>query len=133
MQYITTKEAPTPAGHYSQAVAHKGLLYVSGQLPVIPGVKEKKIGTIEEQVSQALTNLKAVIEAAGSSMKNVVKTTVYISDMALWERVDAIYGDFFPGHKPARAIVPTRNLHFAYQIEVEAIAALDETNGKESQ
>lgn len=132
MHYITTEEAPAPAGHYSQAVAHNGLLYVSGQLPVIPGTKEKKIGTIEEQAHQALGNLKAIVEAAGSTMKRVIKTTVYISDVALWGRVDAIYSEFFPDHKPARAIVPTRELHFGYQIEVEAIAALDETSRKES-
>ena len=124
MREVTTPGAPTPAGHYSQAVEHGGLVYVSGQLPIHPGNREKIPGTIEEQTEQALANLNAILKAAGSDRDQVLKTTIYISDIALWDRVNAVYARFFAGHRPARAVVPTRELHFGYQIEIEAVAAV---------
>lgn len=125
MEMISTPNAPKPAGHYSQAIVHNNLVYVSGQLPVDPESGEKRIGSIEEQTEQALKNLSEILKAAGSSLNQVIKTTVYISDIELWDQVNAIYGRFFGEHRPARAVVPTRNLHFGFQIEIEAIAALD--------
>ena len=125
MKVISTPNAPKPAGHYSQAIVHNNLVYVSGQLPIDPTSGEKRIGSIEEQTEQALKNLSEILEAAGSSLNQVIKTTVYISDIELWDRVNAVYARFFGEHRPARAVVPTRNLHFGFQIEIEAIAALD--------
>jgi len=125
MEVISTPNAPKPAGHYSQAIVHNNLVYVSGQLPIDPTSGEKRIGSIEEQTEQALKNLSEILEAAGSSLNQVIKTTVYISDIELWDRVNAVYARFFGEHRPARAVVPTRNLHFGFQIEIEAIAALD--------
>lgn len=125
MQSIFTPEAPRPAGHYSQAVVHNGLVFVSGQLPVDPKTGEKRVGTIEEQTERALKNVAAILEAAGSGIERVLKTTVYISDIALWDRVNTVYGAFFGSHRPARAVVPTRELHFGFQIEIEAVAAVD--------
>jgi len=125
MEVISTPNAPKPAGHYSQAIVHNNLVYVSGQLPIDPESGEKRIGSIEEQTEQALKNLSEILEAAGSSLNQVIKTTVYISDIELWDRVNAVYARFFGEHRPARAVVPTRNLHFGFQIEIEAIAALD--------
>ena len=125
MEVILTSNAPKPAGHYSQAIVHNNLVYVSGQLPIDPESGEKRIGSIEEQTEQALKNLSEILKAAGSSLNQVIKTTVYISDIELWNRVNAVYARFFGGHRPARAVVPTKNLHFGFQIEVEAIAALD--------
>lgn len=125
MREISTPNAPEPAGHYSQAIVHNNLVYVSGQLPVDPETGEKKIGSIEEQTEQVLKNLAGILKAAGCGTDQVIKTTVYISDMELWGRVNAVYSRFFGEHRPARAVVPTRNLHFGFQVEIEAIATTE--------
>jgi 2-iminobutanoate/2-iminopropanoate deaminase len=122
---ISTQNAPRPSGHYSQAIVHGDLVYVSGQLPIDPRTGERRIGSIEEQTEQALENLAAILEAAGSGRNQVIKTTVYVSDIELWNRVNAVYSTFFGEHRPARAVVPTRNLHFGFQVEIEAIAVVD--------
>jgi 2-iminobutanoate/2-iminopropanoate deaminase len=125
MKEISTDKAPLPAGHYSQAIYHDNLVYVSGQLPIDPQTGEKRVGSIEEQTEQALKNLFAIVKAAGSSTDRILKTTVYVSDIGLWDRVNAVYAKMFGDHRPARAVVPTRDLHFGFQIEIEAMAALD--------
>lgn len=122
MKFIETPNAPSPAGHYSQAVEFNDLIFVSGQLPVNPETNEKVLGTIDEQTHQALKNVKAILKAAGSNLQNVIKVTVYISDIALWGNVNKIYATYFGDHKPARAIVPTRELHHGFKIEIEAVA-----------
>jgi 2-iminobutanoate/2-iminopropanoate deaminase len=119
---VLTQNAPAPAGHYSQAIVHNGLIYVSGQLPIDPATGERKIGSIEEQTEQAIANLEQILAAAGSELSQVLKTTVYISDIALWDRVNAVYADVFGEHRPARAIVPTKDLHYGLQIEIDAVA-----------
>jgi 2-iminobutanoate/2-iminopropanoate deaminase len=119
---VFTTQAPTPAGHYSQAIIHNGLIYVSGQLPIDPTTGDRKIGSIEEQTMQAIANLEQILKAAGSDLNQVLKTTVYISDMALWDRVNAVYANVFGEHRPARAIVPTKDLHYGLQIEIDAVA-----------
>lgn len=124
MEEISTKNAPAPAGHYSQGLVHNHIVYVSGQLPIDPQTGEKRIGSIEEQTEQALRNVFAILEAAGSDPSQVLKTTVYVSDVELWGRVNAVYSRLFGEHRPARAVVPTRELHFGFQIEIEAVAAL---------
>ena len=121
---ISTRNAPKPAGHYSQAIVHNNIVYISGQLPIDPKTGEKRLGSIEEQTEQALTNLAEILKAAGSNLNQVIKTTVYISDIELWGRVNTVYSRFFGEHCPARAVVPTKNLHFGFQIEIEAIAAV---------
>jgi len=121
---VSTKNAPKPAGHYSQAIVHDNIVYVSGQLPIDPKTGEKRIGSIEEQTEQALKNLSAILKAVSSDINQVIKTTVYVSDIELWGRVDAVYSKFFGEHRPARAVVPTTKLHFGFQIEIEAVAAL---------
>ena len=125
MKVISTQNAPEPAGHYSQAIVHHNIVYVSGQLPIDPKTGEKRTGPIEEQTEQVLKNLSEILKAAGSNLNQVLKTTVYLSDIELWSRVDAVYARFFGEHRPARAVVPTRNLHFGFQIEIEAIAAVN--------
>ena len=119
---ISTQNAPKPSGHYSQAIVHNNIVYVSGQLPIDPKTGEKRIGSIEEQTEQALKNLSEILKAAGCNINQVIKTTVYISDIGLWDRVNAVYSRFFGEHRPARTVVPTRNLHFGFQIEIEAVA-----------
>lgn len=127
MKLVHTPSAPSPAGHYSQAVVHNGTVYVSGQLPIDPETGEKRLGPIEEQTEQVLKNLAAILEAAGSGLDRVLKVTIYVSDISLWGGVNTVYAGFFGDHKPARAVVPTRELHHGFLIEVEAIAALAES------
>jgi 2-iminobutanoate/2-iminopropanoate deaminase len=124
MKTVRTDAAPTPAGHYAQAVVHEGLVYVSGQLPLHPRSEEKRPGTIEEEARQVLANLDAILEAAGSHRSQVLRTTVYISDIGLWERFNAVYAEFFGAHRPARTVVPSRELHFGFHVEIDAIAAV---------
>jgi len=124
IEKVLTQNAPQPAGHYSQAVVHDGIVYVAGQLPIDPQTGEKRVGSIEEQTEQALKNLFEILKAAGSDVDHVLKTTVYISDIELWGRVNVVYARLFGDHRPARAVVPTRNLHFGFQVEIEAIATV---------
>jgi len=124
MKTVLTKEAPAPAGHYSQATIHRDLVFVSGQLPIDPYTGEKQTGSIEDQTRQVLSNVDAIVRAAGSSKDNILKVTVYISDIGLWDRVNTVYAGFFGDSRPARAVVPTRELHFGFQIEIEAVAFL---------
>ena len=124
MRAISTDSAPQPAGHYSQAIVHNGLAYVSGQLAIDPETGEKKLGSIEDEARQTLSNLDQVLRAAGSGLEHVLKMTVYISDIELWGRFNAIYAEVFGEHRPARSVVPTRDLHFGFKVEIDAIAAV---------
>ena len=123
---MKTDKAPAPGGHYSQAIVHNGLVYVSGQLPVDPKTGEKQTGSMEDQTRLVLQNLSAILEASGSNLGSVLKVTVYIADISLWGNVNEVYAEVFGNHRPARAIVPTRDLHFGFMIEVDAIAAVIE-------
>ena len=125
MTPITTPNAPIPAGHYSQAIAHGGLVYVSGQLAIHPETGEKMIGSIEEQTERTILNLEAILKAAGCDLTHVLKTTVYIANIELWGQVNQVYSTMFGAHKPARAIIPTRDLHHGFLIELEAVAAIN--------
>ena len=125
MKKITTPKAPAPSGHYSQAMVHNGLVYVAGQLPIDPVSGEKILDSIEKQTEQVIKNIAAVLEAAGSSLNQVIKTTVYVADIQLWDCVNQVYARFFGDHRPARAVVPTGPLHFGFHIEMEAIAAIE--------
>jgi 2-iminobutanoate/2-iminopropanoate deaminase len=125
IQSILTPNAPAPAGHYSQAIVHNGLVYVAGQLPIDPATGEKKLGPIEEQAERVLANIRAILQAAGSDLDRVLKMTVYISDISLWSRVNEVYTRMLGDHRPARAVVPVKELHYGFQIEIEAIAALN--------
>lgn len=124
MRIVSTETAPAPAGHYSQAVIHGDLVYVSGQLPIDPVSGKPRVGSIEEQTRLAMANVAAVLEAAGSRLDRVIKTTVYVSNIDLWGRVNAVYAECFADHRPARAVVPSRDLHFGCQVEIEAVAVI---------
>ncbi len=125
MRMVKTIEAPVPGGHYSQAVVHQGMVYVSGILPIDPKTGSKILGTIDDQTRQVLKNLKAILEAANSGLHQVVKTTVYLSDIQNWDRVNQIYAEYFGDHRPARTIVPVGTLHHGFLIEIEAMAAIN--------
>ena len=118
MRRVHTDDAPAPGGHYAQGVSHGGFLFVSGQLPV-------ESGTLEDETRQVLDNVLAIVVAAGGDKSSIVKTTVYITDIAHWSRVNEIYAEFFGLYRPARAIVPVKELHHGFQVEIEAVAALD--------
>jgi 2-iminobutanoate/2-iminopropanoate deaminase len=120
---IQTPNAPAPAGHYSQAVVYNGLVYVAGQLSIDPRTGEKKLGSIEEQTEQALKNVAEILKAAGSDLSRVLKMTVYISDINLWGVVNEVYARIMAEHRPARAVIPTGDLHYGFLIEIDAIAA----------
>ena len=124
LKFIKSPNAPAPGGHYSPAVIANGMVYISGQLPIIPHSQEKITGAIEVQAKQALENIEALAVAAGSSKNKIVKTTAFITSIELWAQVNQVYIDFFGEHRPARAIIPCRDLHHGFLIEIEAIAAL---------
>ena len=108
--------------HYALATIHQDTVFVSGQFSIDPITREKKFGTIEEETLQALKNVEIILEEAGSKKDRIVKMTLYIPDVKLWDKVDAVYREFFGEHKPARTVVPTNELHFDFKIEIEAIA-----------
>jgi 2-iminobutanoate/2-iminopropanoate deaminase len=120
---IQTTDAPIPAGHYSQATVCDGIVYVAGQLAIDPATGERRLGSIEEQTERTLRNVEAILHAAGSDWSRALKVTVYVADIALWGAVNAVYARVLGDHKPARAIVPTKDLHHGFLVEVDAIAA----------
>jgi 2-iminobutanoate/2-iminopropanoate deaminase len=124
MQRIEPTSLPTPAGHYSPAVVHNGLVYVSGQLARVPGQPGAVPATIEAQTRQCLENAEAILLAAGSRRDLVLKSTLYVSDIAHWGAVNTEYAAFFGTHKPARAIIPVAAFRDGFLIEIEMIAAL---------
>lgn len=123
IEKVRTENAPAPGGHYSQAVVHNGVVYVSGQLSIDPKTGEKKLGSIEEQTEQVLQNIGAILKAANSDLSRVLKMTVYVADIDLWGAVNEVYSRVLGEHRPARAVVPTGALHYGFLIEVEAVAA----------
>ncbi len=120
---VHTQDAPAPAGHYSQAVVYNGLVFVAGQLAIDPRTGEKKLGSIEQQTEQALRNVGEILKASGSDLSRVLKMTVYISDIDLWGRVNEVYARVLGEHRPARAVIPTKELHHGFLIEIDAVAA----------
>ena len=121
MKYIVTDKAPAAIGPYSQAVSLDNLIFTSGQIGLSrEGVLVK--GGVNEQTKQVLTNLSEVLKEAGSSLSNVVKTTVFLADMADFAEVNKIYADFFGDHKPARSTVAVKSLPLDVSVEIEAIA-----------
>lgn len=126
MEKVFTANAPKPAGHYSQGIVHNGLVYVAGQVAIDPATGERKLASIEEQTEQTLKNVAAILEAAGSDLHHVLKTTVYVTDIELWGQVNETYARIFGEHRPARAIIPVKDLHYGFKIEIEAIATLKE-------
>jgi reactive intermediate/imine deaminase len=124
MEIVATSEAPAPGGHYSQGIVHDGLVYVAGQLPIVPGSSEHRPGSIEEQTERTLRNVQAILRAAGSDLGRLLQLTIYVSDMEDWSVVNATVARMLGEHRPARAIVPVGELHHGYGIEIQAIAAV---------
>ena len=124
MHSVETRDAPAAGGHYSQGIVHNGVVYVAGQLPIDPKDRNKPIGSIEEQTERTLRNVEAILVAAGSGLDRVLQMTIYISDIELWGGVNTAYTRVMGSHKPARAVVPVKDLHYGYQIEIQAMAAV---------
>lgn len=116
------KEDKKKKAHYSPAVIHEKIIYISGQLPLKKGERVPSSDNIEDQTRSVLEKLKTILEAANSSIDKVLRTTIYISDINYWNRVNTVYAEFFGDHRPARTIVPTKTLHYYCLIELDAIA-----------
>lgn len=123
---IQTEHAPAAIGPYSQAIKAGGFVFVSGQIPTDPKTGEFVSGGIAEQTDRVLRNLAAVLEAAGSSLGQVVKTTVFLADMKEFSPMNEVYGTFFSGAPPARATVAAAGLPKGARVEIEAVALLSE-------
>jgi reactive intermediate/imine deaminase len=123
MKIIEIPNIPQPKGHYSHCVEHNGTLYVSGQLPFVPQTRELPEG-IEAQTLQVLKNVENILVQAGSAIDKVLQVRIYIPDMIHWDKVNEVYAKFFGNHKPARCVVPSRDLHYGVLIEVEVTAYL---------
>lgn len=126
MNRVELADIPSPKGHYSPGVEHNGLIFVSGQLPINHATGEVETGDIEKQTELALRNVEAILHAAGSDLGHVLQMTIYVSDMELWDAVNKKYAEVMGDHRPARAIVPVKDLHFGTKIEIQAIAARKE-------
>jgi 2-iminobutanoate/2-iminopropanoate deaminase len=124
-EIIATKQAPAAIGPYSQAVKAGNLLFVSGQIPIDPQTGNLVAGGIQQQAKQVLTNIGKILEAAGSSLEQVVKTTVYICNMDDFPLVNETYQEFFRINPPARACVEVSRLPKDVIVEIEAIAVID--------
>lgn len=122
---VSTPNAPAAAGHYSQAVVYNGMVFVAGQLAIDPHTGQRLTGSIEEQTEQCLKNIGEILIAAGSHLNRVLKMTVYISDIELWSAVNSVYARVMGDHRPARAVVPVKELHYGFKIEIETIAAVN--------
>jgi 2-iminobutanoate/2-iminopropanoate deaminase len=119
---VATEKAPTAIGPYSQAVVHSGMAYLSGQIPLDPATGQLVEGDIAVQTTRVLENLKAVLDACGSALEQVVKTTVYIKDMGEFAKMNEIYATYFSRNPPARSTVEAARLPRDVRVEIDAIA-----------
>jgi 2-iminobutanoate/2-iminopropanoate deaminase len=119
---VSTPNAPQAIGPYSQAISTDNLIFCSGQIPIDPATGEVVSGDVGVVTRQVLNNLKALLEAAGSSLDHVVKTTVFLADMNDFAAMNAVYSEFFPSDPPARSAVQAAALPKGVRVEIEAIA-----------
>lgn len=124
MEFITTESSKKRNAPYSPAVSYNGILYISGQLALVPETGKVADGGVREHARQALANLDEVLKAAGVPRENVLQCRVYTSDVAYWDEINLEYVAFFGAHRPARVVVPTGPLHFGSLVEIEALAAV---------
>ncbi len=121
---IHTDKAPKAIGPYSQAIRTDSMIYTAGQLGLDPATGEFVPGSVEEQTRQSLTNLKNIVEVAGSSMEHVVKTTVFLKDMNDFPKMNAVYAEFFGDNPPARSTVAVAGLPKGGLVEIEVVALI---------
>jgi len=123
-EIIATDKAPGAVGPYSQAVRVGDFVFTAGQIPLDPATGQMVEGGIEDQTRRALSNVSAVLEAAGTSLSNVVKTTVFLADMGEFKAMNGVYAEFFPAAPPARSAVQAAALPLGARIEIEAVAVV---------
>jgi len=121
-QIIATDKAPAAAGPYSQAVRVGNLVFTAGQVGLVPGTKEFAGPDIASQTRQVLRNIQGILEAAGSGLEHVVKTTVFLQDISEWPAMNAVYAEFFPHNPPARSAVQVGALPLGAKVEIEVVA-----------
>ena len=122
MKSIHTNQAPAAIGPYSQAIEANGMIFASGQIPVDPATGQFVEGGIQEQTRQALTNARNILQAAGTDMENVIKTTVYLSDIHNFAAMNEVYAQFFTEPFPARSAVAVKDLPKGALVEIEVLA-----------
>ena len=121
---IDPQQMARPGGHYSHATVANGFVFVSGQLPIRPDGTKLTESSFDDQVEQVLANVKAALEASGSSVDKLVQVRVYVDTLENWPGFNAIYAQWAGSAKPSRAVVPTGPLHFGFKVEVEAVAVV---------
>ena len=125
-QVIHTEKAPAAVGPYSQAIVANGFVFTAGQVPIVPSEGKLIVGDIQVQTRQSLENVKAVLEAAGTSLANVVKVTVFLDNMNDFADMNKVYSEYFGENPPARSAVEVAKLPLGALVEIEAVALLDE-------
>ena len=122
---ITTNDAPAPIGPYNQAVEVNGMLFISGQIALVPGTDTITMDTVENETTQVMKNLEAILHEAGLTFDHVVKTSIFLSDMKLFAQVNAVYTNYFTKDFPARETVAVLGLPRGVNVEISVIAARD--------
>ncbi|CAK7069333.1 reactive intermediate/imine deaminase [Tissierella sp. P1] len=124
LRFLSTEKAPSAVGPYSQGVKSENIIYSSGQLPIDPETGELSKGDIQKETRLCLENVKAVLEAGHANIENIVKVTVFVTDMNDFSKINEVYAEFFGDHKPARSLVQVAALPKGADIEIEAIAII---------
>lgn len=124
-QIINTTNAPAPIGPYNQSVKAGGLLFISGQIPLVPATGELVTTGIKDEAHQVMANLKAILDEAKLTFEHVVKTTIFLTDMSLFGEVNEVYGSYFTGDAPARETVAVKGLPKAVNVEISMIAVVE--------
>jgi 2-iminobutanoate/2-iminopropanoate deaminase len=124
-QIIKTEKAPAPIGPYNQAVKANGMVFISGQVAFIPATGELEQSSIQAETHQVMKNLQAVLEEAKLTFAHIVKTSIFLSDMALFAQVNEVYGTYFTGDYPARETVAVKGLPRGVNVEISMIAVVD--------
>jgi reactive intermediate/imine deaminase len=122
MKIIREVEGLKSNGHYALAIVEKGQVFLSGQFSVDPKSGEKKFGSIENEVNQVLNNIELILKQVKSDRNKILKVTIYISDINDWPAIDKEYAKFFSNHTPARTVVPVKELHYGFKVEIDVVA-----------
>lgn len=122
---VNTTQAPAPIGPYNQAVKANGFLFISGQVALLPESGELELSSLEAETHQVMKNLKAILDEAKLTFEHVAKTTIFLSDMGLFAKVNEIYGSYFKGDYPARETVAVKGLPKGVNVEISMIAVVD--------
>lgn len=129
-EIVETKKAPIPTAPYSQGIKANGMLYVAGQIGLNPQTRKLVDGGIEPEITQVMENIKAIVEAAGAKMEDIVNTTIYLKDINNFAKVNELYGKYFTGNFPARTTIGVANLPGGANIEIAVIAVLPKIRRK---